>query len=446
MGNKFKVLSIVLTIVALIMIGLGGYFIYDEFINKEDKEKNTTPIATSTPTPSAMPTTETSGYEFKDDLEKEIYEMIPQDCDEINSQNLDAFKNDVTLAKDINPEIKIAIVYRLLAKSEKNVSKFNKEKVDKIWKKIFNEDVNIKPGDYSTNSMCYSYNEDGSLSKGESCDGTCAENFKLEQIVKSGNTIEVKVRIEFFDYNTQKSYFDVDKTIPSTTDEFKYSYNYKFIFKKNKDGDYYFHSIEKGSDVLFEKKDPKCQECVIMYNVANSIHNGNITKKIYLNNEIKTLKVTIDSNEDELKENLEVDGKKIYTVEDAGHAGIERVLVINNEILMVTTHGSYVDSAGILFFDKDLNKLDVDLTLDEKYPNDMNISSFGGPGDGDGIKVEGNKIIIKGSRLIQTEYRCKYKGELLHATYEIEYLGNNKFSKAKQLEVLKIIDDDCWDE
>lgn len=202
-----------------------------------------------------------------------------------------------------------------------------------------------------------------------------------------------------------------------------------------------FIKEDKNTSDNTKKNDVTCNDCV----TSNDLYRNNKQVKILLGNKIRTVSI---KNSGEYEKNiieLMIDGKTIQSV-GGGLTYFDNLYVLNNEVLMIITTGSDIRSNEYYFYDSNLNKIDVDMTLDSKYPKSMQAFST------DYITVNNNKIIIDASRLthgynLVTEkngydedeicdtsgptgiYKGTHKGELVSAKYEMTYLGNGKFSK-----------------
>lgn len=193
-------------------------------------------------------------------------------------------------------------------------------------------------------------------------------------------------------------------------------------------------------------------------NYVDKISDDKEIANIMLNNKI--LKVEV------IKDSLYIDDKLLLSLYDSME-DIGDIYVIKNEVVLVLTYGGDVRSEGYYFYNSDLEKIDVDMTLDNEYPTSMGSKYF--------LGVENNTIIIEGTRLThgpelvleekdRTEAYdysmplCAYdydtdnsvlnkdtynlhKGEILSAKYEMKYLGNGKFSKFKRVEILNTLDE-----
>ena len=188
----------------------------------------------------------------------------------------------------------------------------------------------------------------------------------------------------------------------------------------------------------------ECNECVDAYDFDDD------SAKILLGNEVKEIKVKKENN----KETLIIGNKTLITLKDG--ESFYHVYVFNNEAILVTTTGEEYRNVHPYFYDKDLKAIDVDMTLDEDYPKSMVMFSS------DDIEVDENIITIYGSRTAEgmtlideslnktklcvasgeaSTYTKNHTGELLGAKYEMEYLGNSKFSKAKKVSDVRTLDE-----
>lgn len=184
-----------------------------------------------------------------------------------------------------------------------------------------------------------------------------------------------------------------------------------------------------------------------------------ITKTIKLGD--KTIKLEagripeLEQKDDIWGNGIAVDGKVIYKVEDPGIQRVAHISIIENDVIMAIVElGDYVDNGIIVLIDKDGNIINKEVRLEKDFYMAIKNGSAGAA-DEHGVKVEGNKILVNGSRQVplenklcvynnethKSEYNKEYEGQVYEAKYEIEYLGNNKFSEVKRVEVLQTIDE-----
>ena len=132
---------------------------------------------------------------------------------------------------------------------------------------------------------------------------------------------------------------------------------------------------------------------------------------------------------------------------------------ILDDIVIFTTSGSDIRSTTLYAFDSNANEILNLRYLDDNYPTmiiaDMKANIY---------NIEDNKIKLSGTRMthgtsLVTEitntleksvYICenkeKYINEIIEGDYEIEYLGNKKFSDIKNIEYVKLYDTNYIDE
>ena len=117
--------------------------------------------------------------------------------------------------------------------------------------------------------------------------------------------------------------------------------------------------------------------------------------------------------------------------------------------------GSY-GTKNVKINDKDVVKNVFD-NIDNKYPS-MRVNDLKGK---DFYNIKGNKITFGGSRvhhfetlvisdnekieICEDQNNEKYKDEIAEGEYEIEYLGNNKFSKIKNTKYTSVKDSEFFD-
>ena len=195
-----------------------------------------------------------------------------------------------------------------------------------------------------------------------------------------------------------------------------------------------------------------CNDCVskIDFNKEGS----EFTKKILLGNKIMELKYYTDFNDNRT---IEIDNQ-VFDFYSPVYEGFSEIYILNNDVLMVVTTGSDIRTDNFEFYDSNLRKINVETTLDKEFPNSMRIASY---------EVKDNKIKVTGTRYahekelqdensefikmceydenhnygLNQENYSKHKGEVVSAKYEMEYLGNGKFSEFKRVEVLEKLDE-----
>lgn len=133
-------------------------------------------------------------------------------------------------------------------------------------------------------------------------------------------------------------------------------------------------------------------------------------------------------------------------------------LYILDDTIIVITSDTDIRTTKIYLFDKFGNKQKEIFELDNNY-QEMVIADYH-----DAIIINEDKIILEGTRLthgpslatyyydnslIMEDYylgKCdiynKYIEEIIYGTYEIDYLGNNKFSEIKNISYTKLKDSD----
>ena len=184
-------------------------------------------------------------------------------------------------------------------------------------------------------------------------------------------------------------------------------------------------------------KETTCSDCVTTIDNLLLDSEKNIERKILLGEKVLIVKPEKDMEQGISK--LIIDGKTLSTV--GPYQYFDNLFVIENEVLMVVLGSSDIRSNSYLFYDKDLNEIKVDMTLDNNYPFSMVASSP------ESVSMSENKIIINATRLTYNHelvlettsygqdalcdndtYNGKHLGELIGAKYTMTYLGNGKFS------------------
>ena len=178
---------------------------------------------------------------------------------------------------------------------------------------------------------------------------------------------------------------------------------------------------------------------------------SNCTKEI-CSETIGNFKIEYRSNINSLDSVLTVNKKEVLSK----FISIEKMYILD-ETLIVITGGTDIRSTKIHFFDKLGNKQKEIHSLDNNYI-EMVISDD----EEDSIKITEEGLTIKGTRLTHgpsiaayqydqnlnpddyyigncTIYN-KYKEDNIFGTYEIKYLGDNKFSDIKNISYTKLKD------
>ena len=204
-----------------------------------------------------------------------------------------------------------------------------------------------------------------------------------------------------------------------------------------------------------KNKEVSCSDCVTTIDLFEDGYG--IERKILLNG--KVLKIKEEWNEERETQQLIIGNKSIANPDPYKLHGFSKIFVIDNEVLMIQTMGSNIRTVEYFFLDSDLNRIEVDMTLDVDYPHSMKQV------EENDVIVNGNTIHVKASRLsfgdleveedgytplcdystlphtINQENFEKHKGELVSAEYEMTYLGNNKFSKFKKVKENRFLTD-----
>lgn len=130
-------------------------------------------------------------------------------------------------------------------------------------------------------------------------------------------------------------------------------------------------------------------------------------------------------------------------------------LVLNSEIyiidnvVIISTNNASTASTTISAFDQSGNKIFDYSDVGNKIDNNHQSMSIKYTKNNISLKVEDNKIIIGGSRLVSEKEImtdngyiniCDNPNEIVEGVYEIEYLGNNKFSDIKNVKYVSAKD------
>lgn len=213
------------------------------------------------------------------------------------------------------------------------------------------------------------------------------------------------------------------------------------------------------ADKKEEEEKITCQDCQNSIDVDYmSLQQNDISAKILLDNKIRNLNISLESTNNSIGfEKITLDGKTIKEVYPVD--SVKSVYVIDNSVLMLYIFGSDIRNDNFVFFDSNMKELKVDMTLDSNYPVSMVAGNSSGTNY---VTVSENKIIITGTRknhgpsivnenneaieycegnTVKNDFLKSHNGEVISAQYEIDYLGNNQFSKAKKIKTLEIVTD-----
>lgn len=228
----------------------------------------------------------------------------------------------------------------------------------------------------------------------------------------------------------------------------------KFFAKKDTKEDTSEKEEEKKEDKQEEKEEQKetvqCDTCTKFINLGVAYDGNNfneVTGKIVLGNRVVDVRFTEESNHD----SIYVDNKAI--INGKMNEFFTRLYVIRDEVIMIQAAGSDVGSNSYYFFDKNLNPINVNMTLDSQYPTAMRQSGVDNSitVDGDTVRIIGSRayhgksIRIEGNGYLpvcDSNYDGSHDGELISAEYEMKYLGNNQFSSFTKVKELSFVGKD----
>ena len=249
--------GMIIGFLSCLVIVLGGYFIYNEFIKEEEKcssINNTKVTETETNTKKEEKKEKEPIVEelsLDDEIVKNLFEVHKSLMSYCEKCVENFYSKDLTDIKTLDNNFKLDFLkYNVLYNSEERTEDENyyyisSETVAKEWNKLYGPSTkfptikkNVADGD--------GYLKDGSFRITKNADGvgpgvSFATN-KLIKATKSDDEIVLYENVKFFDGDVS-SFSDYEKTIPY--DEVNIKENYKFTYKKNKDNNYYFYSIEK---------------------------------------------------------------------------------------------------------------------------------------------------------------------------------------------------------
>ena len=167
---------------------------------------------------------------------KELYDIVNK-IDNCTVEGWsEIYKKDISLVSEYRNEIS-EIVMKIIGEpntyKEINGTKFDawtKEKVESAWKKVFGNTSEPFKDDQVHGVWCNTWNSDGTIHQG-GCGGTCGlYSSTITDFDVKDDTISFYASVIFNDENNN-----------DTNSES----NYKYVFKKDSEGNYYFYSIEK---------------------------------------------------------------------------------------------------------------------------------------------------------------------------------------------------------
>ena len=245
---------IIIIILIILLLGTTGFIVYDKFIKKDSTGTVKEPKETSTPTPTASAEPKEEELSIESKQVKDLYELTIGLNHSADPRNKDPqYTSKELIIADLNTEDKLSLLATFLGK-EDGVGEmlygyyepkyWNKDTVEKAYRKVFGNDakIDLKVDNY----YWYDYKEDGTLylnlAGGES--GPYDITFKkIKKAIKKDNVISLYMLITFVDEDENR-YSDIERTKKIENEETEEA-NYKYVFKKDSKGQYYFYSIEK---------------------------------------------------------------------------------------------------------------------------------------------------------------------------------------------------------
>lgn len=209
----------------------------------------------------------------------------------------------------------------------------------------------------------------------------------------------------------------------------------KYVFKK--------HSTDTLNKCFSNLNDEKGGDCT---EVIKTSSGGHILK----------LHVLPDSSSDGPVPVLYIDDKKVTEFDISGFDGIDEIYIIDDSIVLSTDVGSDIRGDFTYIYILKNKKLSTIYSLDSKYPA-MVMKEF--PDFVNGKIIFYGAVLGQGPSILNNLYdeevyicdkedmsKHNYDGDtVVEGIYEIEYLGNNKFSEITRLKEFTLNDTNLLD-
>lgn len=276
--NKF-VLGIIIGVLVCLVIFLLGFIVYDKVLSKSNDNNQNNQGETS---PTSSPSTDTTNntgttteninnnnqqtetiLTLSNTLVQDLWNLSGSDMILINGEDDDKitelYSNNITVINNLSEKMKAYFLELNLKEigAESNSSCYkdygcdfyywSANVVSNTYYKIYGNSAIIK----NKIIECSHYQSDGSLYISPNCGSSVGLIGTISKLVKATQTdgeIILYQAVKFtktdYDANEISYYTDYNKTKP-TTESAEIEANYKRVFKKDSNGNYYFYSIEK---------------------------------------------------------------------------------------------------------------------------------------------------------------------------------------------------------
>lgn len=243
-------LGILIGVLSTLVIGMGTFIIYDKILlndsnqqeeNQNDSDSNQDVIELS----------------LGSDLVKELRRLSGSAITTSSYMTKQIYSSS-KLIKDLPLDVQEKLLYiqlnsdtvdRIYTQNYNQYFEFYGNTVKSLWHKLFGLDTTFKLSGKTVNGL--DYQNDGSVkfpSDSGRFEGMTTVIVDLRKATQSDKEIVLYEAVKFchYDMNTDKlEYFlDVDMTQPTTL-ESEISINYKKVFKKDSNGNYYFYGVER---------------------------------------------------------------------------------------------------------------------------------------------------------------------------------------------------------
>ncbi len=262
-------LGILIGVLASAIIGLSVFVVYDRLFIKDDdintdqnnsadiSENNDNISTDQKENPDIDSSSNQENYNtvtelsVDSDLVKSLYQLSGG---EVRTSLLGLYNSPKLLLKDLAIDYQENLLYiqllnhssdRKFIQNEQEYFEWYGSTVKAIWVKIFGSSTIFSLSGQTVNGV--TYQGDGSLTVSATSgrfEGPYILSTQITKATQSKDEIALYEAVKFIDFETGKYYSDVEKT-RLTTETAVIPANYKKLFKKDIDGNYYFYSIEK---------------------------------------------------------------------------------------------------------------------------------------------------------------------------------------------------------
>jgi len=246
-------LGILIGVLITLVVCMGTFIIYDKVLNNnDDNSKIEDNDNTNIKEDNVVIEKEIS---INDDTVQNLYKTFVNFCFEYGNIVDSYYKKDITFASELSDSIKHELLIHIIGehdttKIDENtgvqLSYWESKTVSSTWKKLFGS--TSKPFTNKTFG-CFEYQSDGSLTMGP-CGGVCMPEVdsNLLKATELNDKKYLYVAVKFIEFNESSSsykyYKDAEKKIEIGEND-PIDANYRFVFNKDSDDNYYFYSVEK---------------------------------------------------------------------------------------------------------------------------------------------------------------------------------------------------------